>query len=141
MHYNVLSQAARNGDETRIQRHIRSFDLEKPVRLGLTPLSSALSENDPALIKILVNAGANTEVLLSSAISENNPAIIRVLVDAGADTLVLYECLKDNMEDILAKSTDFDAILEVLNPITVEQDRILHLSRYKAISQAVQCGD
>jgi hypothetical protein len=115
LHYGTLSEAARSGDLTRVSRHIDSFKLEEPVNSGMTPL--------------LV------------AISEGNFALLRILTDAGADTQVLYKYLENNTENVVAKAETFDAVLEVLAPTTEEQGSMLHALIYRALSQAARSGD
>jgi hypothetical protein len=45
------------------------------------------------------------------------------------------------MELFFVSYLTYDAVLEVVNPTTAEQDEILHLYRYRVVSQAARSGD
>jgi hypothetical protein len=112
LHYDALSEAARRGDEGRMKRLIQVFNLEDPVRDGQKPLLSA--------------------------ITDNNPALVRLLVNAGAYTVVLFRVLQDNVKSITMNTAMVDVILEAVKPATVEQAGMLDCM---SISQAIQRDD
>lgn len=141
LHYTALSQAARNGDTARISRYIRHFNLEKHVGPRLTPLQNAMLDDNTALIRALVNFGADTQTVLLSTRLQKRPGLIKRLVDIGLDGEVLFKLLEANMDIAIKNMAVFDSILEVLNPITAEQDQILRILLYKAISEAARSGD
>jgi ankyrin repeat protein len=124
LHYHSLSQAARSDDITRITRYAHSFELEEPVKSGLTPLWYAIAEGNPALIRALVEFGANTQTLLPSTESVDREVLINLLVHVA-----------------IADTATFDTILEVVNPITADQRDMLHELLYKTLSQAARSGD
>ena len=132
LHYNALSHAARSGDASHIARYERSFKLEKPVKDGLTPLSSAILERNTPLIRVLVNLGADTQA-----------ALVKLFVDVELNTQALFEVFEDNIEYIIRDTAFFDAVLEVLNPtmrlflVLKEGDK----SRINQLIQVLQIAD
>jgi len=59
LHYLAISQTALQGDLVRMSRLIRNFAVEELVEPGSRPLSRAMSEKNPALVRLLIEAGAD----------------------------------------------------------------------------------
>jgi len=88
-----LVDAIRAVDETRVRAALaRSVDLTATDPDGTTPLHWAVHENEPGIVKLLLDAGADPQASnrygvrpIALACTNGNAAIVELLLEAGVD--------------------------------------------------------
>jgi hypothetical protein len=138
LHYMALSQAARSGDVLSTSRYIFNFDVEEnldidqQIRPGLcAPLSRAIAEKNPALVRVLIEAGAQNEFFVGQFYTKIQAT------ESGSDFL---EAMLEEMIPNATWGSNFNAISEVLKTGNAEAlkriDRIAHRLAVESVNNS-----
>jgi hypothetical protein len=130
-HYRALSQAVLGGDVLRTSRYLRNFNLEQVIGPeSRTPLSIAIVEKNPAMVRLLIEGGARSEVFVHQFCTD---------IEA---TTTDSEFLDAMLEEMIPKATwDSATLRAILNVLELRNTQALQRINCIAHRHAVKKVD
>lgn len=114
-----LHDAVMRADKALVESLSHRYNVNQQLNDGSTLLWQAVYDNHPAIVKILLEAGADVNALsgefppLNRAVSQGNTELVKILLDAGAN---VFQKDRQGWTSVqLAYNNDHKEIVRLLN--------------------------